>query len=151
MPWTNRGAYLVLGAYFRGETAPTSFYAPLFTSAVAPTVDTNTVGDLTQIAVGNGYSNGGQSVARSAVGFDVWTEDDTNDRALVQAADITYTASGGNLPASGGGARYIGISDDNATVANRQLVGTFDLVSDRTVSDGQPLTIQNAEFRLSPQ
>ncbi len=147
--FTNKGKYLILGTYFRAEAAPAVFYAPLFTDATAPTVDTNVVGDLTQIATGNGYASGGPSVARSAVGFDVWTEDDTNDRALVQAADIVYTASGGPLPASGGGARYMGISDDNATVADRQLAGAFDLVSARQVSDGQSLTIQDAEFRLS--
>jgi hypothetical protein len=147
--FTNKGKYLLLGAYLRGETVPSNFYAPLFTDGTAPTVDTNVVGDLTQIATGNGYADGGPSVARSAVGFDVWTEDDTNDRALVQAADIVYTASGGTLPSSGSGARYMGVSDDNATVANRQLVGVFDLASDRQVSDGQSLTVQDAEFRLS--
>lgn len=147
--FTNKGKYLIMGTYFRNETAPSVFYAPLFIDDVAPTVDTNVVGDLSQIATGNGYADGGPSVARSAVGFDVWTEDDTNDRALVQAADIVYTASGGTLPASGEGARYMGVSDDNATVANRQLLGVFDLVSQRQVSDGQALTIQDAEFRLS--
>lgn len=151
MPWTNRGVYLLLGTYFRGATAPSNFYAALFTSAAAPTVDSNTFGDLTEIAAGNGYTAGGQSLARSAVGFDVLTEDDTNDRALVQAADIAWTASGGNLPASGNGARYMAIGDDNATAGSRQILGAFDLVSDRTVSTGQSLTIQNAEFRLSPQ
>lgn len=147
--FTNKGKYLILGTYFRAETAAATFYAPLFTVATPPTVDTNVVGDLTQIATGNGYADGGPAVARSAVGFDVWTEDDTNDRALVQAADVVYTASGGPIPASGGGARWMGISDDNATVASRLLIGAFDLVSDRQVSDGQALTIQDAEFRLS--
>lgn len=148
--FTNRGKYLLLGIFFRRETHPvtTEFKAPLFTSTTAPTVDTNVVGDLTEISLGNGYVTGGPGVPDTSVGFDVWTEDDTNDRALIQAADIAYTASGGTLPSSGY-ARYMGVSDDNATVANRQLVGVFDLVSDRQVSDGQSLTIQDAEFRLS--
>jgi hypothetical protein len=149
MPWTNRGAYLMLGVFFRGATAPSTFYAPLYTSAIAPDQDRNTNADMTQIATGNGYSDGGASVARSAAGFDVYTEDDTNNRALVQCADIVYTASGGNLPSSGNGARYIGLTDDNATVANRQIIGLLDLVSDRTVSSGQSLTIQDAEFRIT--
>jgi len=150
MPWTNRGAYLMMGVYFRGATGPTNFYAPLYTSAIAPDPDRNTNADMTQIATGNGYSDGGPSVARSAVGFDVYTEDDSNNRALVQMADVVYTASGGPLPSSGNGARYMGLSDDNATVANRQILGIFDLVSDRSVSSGQSLTIQDAEFRVSP-
>ena len=148
--FTNRGKYLILGHFFRGETHPvtTEFKAPLFTSATAPDVDTDTVGDLTQCATGNGYVDGGPAVAKSSSGFDVWTEDDTNDRALVQLADVVYTASGGTLPSSGS-ARYMGVSDDNATVASRQLMGVFDLASDRQVSDTQSLTIQDAEFRLS--
>lgn len=149
MPWTNRGAYLILGTYFRGATAPTAFYAALYTSAIAPDQDRNTNADMTEIAAGNGYTSGGASVARSAAGFDVYTEDDTNNRALVQCADIVWTASGGSLPATGGGARYLGLTDDNATVSARQIVGIFDLVSDRSVSSGQSLTIQDAEFRLT--
>ncbi len=150
MTWTNRGAYLTGGITFRAETAPATWYAPFFTSATAPTVDHNVNSDLTQIATGNGYTDGGPAVARSAVGFDVLVEDDTNDRAHLQLADVVLTASGGAIPSSGNGARYMGLSDDNATVANRQLVMVFDLVSDRTVSDGQNLTVQNAELRLTP-
>lgn len=147
--WTNRGAYLMLGTYFRGAAAPTTFYMALHTSAIAPDQDRNLMSDMTEIAAGNGYTSGGVAVARSAVGFDVYTEDDTNNRALVQCADITWTASGGSLPGSGSGARYASLVDDNATVGSRQIIGTFDLVSDRTVSDGQNLTLQDAEFRLN--
>ena len=149
MPWTNRGAYLMVGIYFRNATAPANFNAALCTSATAPTVDHNTLSELTEIAAGNGYTAGGQSVARSASGFDVYTEDDTNDRALVQMVDMVWTASGGPIPASGNGARYMALVDDNATAGSRQITGVFDLTSDRTVSDTQALTIQNAEFRAS--
>jgi hypothetical protein len=149
MPWTNRGKYLVLQGYFRNTGMPTTFYLALATSATAPTPDTNTFGELTEIAAGNNYNSGGAPVARNATDFDVLTEDDTNDRALIQLKDITWTASGGSLPASGGGARYACLLDDNATPASRQVVATFDLVSDRTVSVGQPLTLQNCEMRLT--
>ena len=149
MPWTNRGAYLMLGTYFRGAAAPATFYMVLHTSAIAPDQDRNTVSDMTEIAAGNGYTSGGAAVARSAVGFDVYTEDDTNNRALVQCADVVWTASGGSLPASGGGARYARLVDDNATVGSRQIIGTLDLVSDRTVSVGQTLTLQDCEFRIN--
>lgn len=147
--WTNRGAFLMLGTYFRGAAAPANFFAVLYTSAIAPDQDRNTNADMTMIAAGNGYTAGGVSVARSSVGFDVLTEDDTNNRAFVQAADIAWTASGGPLPASGNGARYVGLTDDNATVANRQIIGILDLVSDRSVSDTQALTLQDCEFRLT--
>jgi hypothetical protein len=41
------------------------------------------------------------------------------------------------------------LTDDNATVANREVFVCWDLASDRSVSDGQTLTIQNAELRLN--
>ena len=149
--WTNRGRYLAVGKLFRDESdgVTTEFKAPLFTSATTPDVDDNIVSDLTQIATGNGYVDGGPGVPDTSVGFDVWTEDDTNDRGFVQAADIAYAASGGSIPASGGGARWMALTDDNATVNSRQIFVWFDLVSDRTVSDGQTLTIQDAEIRIN--
>ena len=47
--WTNRGKYSVLDWAFRGATIPTNFYVGLVTSAVAPTADINTFGELTEI------------------------------------------------------------------------------------------------------
>jgi hypothetical protein len=147
--WTNRGKYKTLGVRYRGETNPTNFYLLLATSATAPDVDTNVVSDLTQIAAGNGYTSGGFSLTPGATDYDVWTEDDTNDRALVQMKDIVWTASGGSIPDSGDGARWAVHTDDNATPASREIDQYFDLVSDRAVSDGQTLTLQDCEIRLT--
>lgn len=147
--WTNRGKYRALGIVFRGVTPPTSFYFALCTSATAPTADTNLLSDLTEIAAGNGYTAGGQAVARDATDFDVYTEDDSNDVAYIQIKDLTWTASGGNLPASGNGARWGVMVDDNVTVANREVWARFDLGADRVVTSGQNLTLQSAELRLS--
>lgn len=145
---TNRGKYLFLQGYFRG-TLPTNIYVALCTSTTAPTVDHNTLSELTQIAVGNGYTDGGFQLARNSTDFDVLTEDDTGDLALIQAKDVTWTASGGPIPASGNGARWAVFTTDEATVANRQILAWFDLVSDRTVSDGQPLTLQNCQINAT--
>lgn len=147
--WTNRGKYLTLGWIWRAQAEPTNFYMALLTSATAPTADTNTMSDHTQIATGNGYTDGGYQLTPGGTDYDVWTEDDTNDRALIQCKDIVWTASGGPIPSSGNGARYAVHTDDNATVANRQIVHYFDLASDRSVSSGQTLTLQNCEFRLT--
>jgi len=118
-------------------------------SAAAPTADINTKSELTEIATGNGYTAGGISLNRDATDFDVLTEDDTNDRALIQIKDLVWTASGGNLPASGNGARYAILTDDNVTLGSREVWTYFDLVSDRTVSTGQTLTLTNCELRLN--
>lgn len=148
--WTNRGKKVILDYYLRRQgTLPTNFYVALFTSATAPTADTNLVSDLTQIATGNGYSSGGVQLAPNITDFDVMTEDDSADKGIVQAKDVVITASGGNMPASGNGARYAGLTDDNGTVANRVIYFFWDLVSDRIVSVGQALTLQNLEMQLT--
>lgn len=147
--WTNRGKYKLLGWIWRAQTVPTNFYLALWTSAAAPGADSNTMADGTQIAAGNGYTDGGYQLTPGATDYDVWTEDDTNDRALVQIKDVVWTASGGSLPASGNGARYAVHTDDNVTVASREVYHYFDLVSDRSVSVGQTLTLQDCEFRIS--
>ena len=148
--WTNRGKFAILGVYFRGASIQGSGFAIfLATSAVAPTPDHNVKGDMTEIAVNNGYSVGGINVNRDSTDFDVLTEDDTNDWALVQLKDIVWTASGGPIPASGNGARYAVLTDRHATPASREIIAMFDLVSDRTVSDGQTLSLLNCELRLT--
>lgn len=147
--WTNKGKYKVLGWALRGETPPTNLYMALVTSAVAPVADTNTLSQLTEIAAGNGYTSGGIQLARNSTDFDVWTEDDTNDRGFVQLKDLVWTASGGPLPGSGGGARYAVLTDDNVTVGSREVYMYFDLTSDRQVSDGQTLTLQDTEIRIN--
>lgn len=135
--WTNRGKKLVLDAAFRAAAfAGTGFKLMLCTSAQTPTTDTNTVSELTEIANGNGYTTGGVSIAQSAVGFPSLSEDDTNDKAVITLASQTWTASGGDLPASGSGARWLILTDANATVGSRQVIAFWDLLSDRSVTVG---------------
>ncbi|MBZ0293360.1 MAG: hypothetical protein K8L99_12405 [Anaerolineae bacterium] len=141
--FTNRGKYLLMDWGFRGATRPTNFYVALVTSATAPTVDINTLSELTEIANGNGYTTGGYQLNPNSTDFDTLTEDDTDDEAELYIKDVTWTASGGNLPASGNGARYAVLLTDEGTVGNRQVICWWDLSSDRTVSSGQDLTLQN--------
>lgn len=145
---TNRGAYLMADTYFRGASAPTTFYLALLTNDTPPTTDSNTLGDVSEIATGNGYSSGGIAVARSSAGFDGLTQDDTNNLAELIMVAKAYTASGGSLPASGNGARWAALTDDNATVNSRQILAVFDLTSDRSVSDTQALTVDNSELNI---
>ena len=147
--WTNKGKYRALGGVFRGDTIPTNFYVALVTSAIAPDADTNTLSDLTEIAAGNGYTAGGYSLTPGSTDFDVHTEDDANDRGRVQIKDVVWTAAGGAIPASGDGARYAVLLDDNATPADREVLAYWDLAADRSISDGQTLTLQNCEIRVN--
>ena len=147
--WTNRGKYNLLNEYFAGASKPTNLFVALVTSATAPNADTNLFSDLTEIANGNGYTTGGYSLSFNGTDFDVQTEDDVNDRGLVQVKDVVWTASGGPIPSTGNGARYAVLLDDNVTVANRDVLAYWDLTSDRSVSTGQSLTLQNLELRLN--
>lgn len=143
--WTNKGKYKLLGWGFRAETAPTEYKMALVTNAVAPTADTNTLSQLTEIGTGTGYTSGGLAVERSATGFDVWTEDDANDRSYVQIKDLVWTASGAGMSS----VYYSVLTDDNATVGSREVYAYFDLTGPLTVSSGQTLTLQDFELRLT--
>ena len=147
--FTNKGKYKLLGWGLRGVAVETNLYIALVTSAVAPVADTNTFGQLTEITAGNGYTTGGYQLTPGDTDLDVWTEDDANDRGLIQLKDIVWTASGGSIPSAGDGARYAVLIDDNGTVADREVYAFWDLVSDRSVSVGQTLTLQDCELRLN--
>lgn len=149
MPWTNKGKFHVLGVTFRNATEKTNYYVALVTSATAPTADTNTLSQLTEIANGNGYTTGGYSLTPNSTDFDTLTEDDSGDKGLVQIKDVAWTASGGTLPGSGSGARYAVLIDDNVTVGSREVYAWWDLSSDRSVSSGQTLTLQNLELNIT--
>lgn len=144
--WTNKGKWRNLLFVFN-NTIPTNFYLALVTSAVAPGPDINTFGELTEIAAGNGYTTGGFQLTPNATDFDVAAEDDANNRGTIQIKDIVWTASGGSIPASGDGARYAVLLDDNVTIADREVLHFWDLTSNKAVSDGQNLTLEDCELR----
>lgn len=147
--WTNKGKRRMLGWAFNAETLPTNFYVALVTSAVAPTADINTKSELTELPNGNGYTTGGISLSKNTTDFPTLTEDDGTDRGYIRIKSLVWTASGGNLPASGNGARYAVLTDDNVTQGSREVLAYFDLVSDRTISDTQTLTLNTCELRLN--
>lgn len=140
---TDKGATKLFDIAFRGATPPTNFYVALVTSATAPTTATNTLSQLTEIAAGNGYTSGGMSLSRNSTDFDTLTE---ADPAILQIKDLVWTASGGTLPASGDGARYAVLTDDNGTVGSREVYAWWDLTSDRSVSDTQTLTLTDLQL-----
>ena len=149
--WTNRGKLRVLQYAMRNESVPTTFNLALATSATAPTKLTNTFSQLTEIPAGNGYTSGGSAVARTTAGFDVATQSTSVDSGagFVQAADVVYTATtAGSIPSSGTGARWAVLLNDSTNIGARDVLHYFDLVSARTVSAGQSLTIQDAQINI---
>ncbi len=147
MAWTNRGLYVRDEVFFLNAAEPTNFYIALCTNATPPTRTINTLGELTQIATGNGYVTGGYQLARNSTDFDTHTEDDTNHRSIVMIKNVVWTASGGPIPSSGSGARWAVLTDDNATVDSRQVLAYWDLGGDKSVTDGNPLTLADLTLR----
>jgi hypothetical protein len=150
---TNRGKIRLLEWGLRrehnGGALPTNLYIALVTSAAAPDADTNTFSELTEIANGNGYTSGGYQLSPNDTDFDTLTEDDSGDQGRILIKDVVWTASGGTLPASGNGARYAVLLDDNGTIGSREVLYYWDLTSDRQVSSGQTLTLQDLEVKLT--
>jgi hypothetical protein len=121
----------------------------LLTPATAPTAGTDTIAAVTQVADGNGYSTGGYTIARNTTDWDTFTESDTGSRAFAQLKDVVWTASGGAIPGSGSGARYAALGNFTSTLASTEIWYYWDLSSERTVSDGQTITLQDAEVRAN--
>lgn len=145
---TNRGKFLLVKGYFQRVDLVTNHYIYLITDSVAPTVDTNTVAGLVEIADGNGYVTGGYQLNPDAVDFDLVTEDDSLDYAQVRIKDVTWSAVGGDIPISGSVPRYALLTTDEATIADRQVIGWWDLGVISATPSGSDLTLTNLRIRF---
>ena len=158
---TDKGKAWILETTFRkqmnGGATNDTMYIALITAATTPNANHDTWNDLhsAEIATGNGYTAGGTSVTRGTTDFDVISADATaesNNYGHVQIKNIEWTASGGSIPNSGDGARYAVLMDNAGSAADNtanKVIAWWDLGSDRSVSDGQKLSLQDMEIRLS--
>jgi hypothetical protein len=100
------------------------------------------IGDITQIANGNGYTTGGQSLDS-----DTWSETSGGSGVWrYSSADEVFTASGGSIAQF----RYIALYND--TAASDQVVGYLDYGSAVDVTVGNTFTVDvgaNGFFELT--
>lgn len=144
---TNQGMFRIYDAYFRNQNVPTSFFTALITNGIPPTPDTQAFSSVTEIAIGNGYNTaGGSSLSRNSTDFDDLQDNDPNTRGEVRLKNIVFTASGGTLPVSGAGARWMTLLDNNATFSSRDVLVYWDLGADRSVTTGNPITVSLAKL-----
>lgn len=158
---TNKGKAWILETAFRkqmnGGSTSDTMYIALIKDDNVPNSDDTTWNDLngTEIAAGNGYTAGGVSVTRGTTDFDVVISDadaDTNNYGYIQIKNIEWTASGGSIPGSGDGASYAVLMDNagsSADATGNKLIAWWDLGGERSVSDGQKLSLQDMEIRLT--
>ena len=138
--FTNKGKAKLLRNFFHSETPPSNLYVYLVTSATAPTADLNTLSQLTEISeTGKEFS-----LSLNTTDFDTSvsdSEDDTNDKGVMKIKDCTFAGPVTN-------ARYAVLVDDNGTEGSREVYCYWDLGSNRSVSSGQTLTLQDLEMNL---
>lgn len=149
---TNKGLASILKSAFQNQTTtpPAAYYLALVKSTATLSYDTNTWSDISahEIAAGNGYTSGGQSFTANTTDFATLTEDDTNDLGSITLKDVTWAASGGTIPSSGDGARYLVLLDNNGTPASRIVLAWWDLGTDRSAGSGTNLTVAGAKLTL---
>lgn len=96
----------------------------------APSAANTVIGDITQIANGNGYTTGGNTatISSAAQTGGVWK---------LVLADSVYTSSGAGMAAF----RYVVLWND--TSASDSLIGWYDYGSTVTLAVGETFTIDN--------
>lgn len=91
-----------------------------------------------ELATGNGYTQNTKTLASVVV-----TEDDTNDRANMACADVSWTAAGGAIGPAAGAIIFSDTSSDDT------VVGYIDFGTDKTADDGAPFQITSIIVRLT--
>jgi hypothetical protein len=92
-------------------------------------VRTNTIlANITQIGAGNGYATGGNTATFS-------TGAQTTGTYKLVLADVTFTASGGNMNAFQYAVLY------NSTAASGNLIAWFDYGAALTITNGNSFTV----------
>lgn len=100
----------------------------VYLSNATPNAATHAVkADIAEIAAGNGYTAGGQSITNN------WSE--SGGTGSLTGTDVTWTASGGSI----GPFRYVILYND--TAANDPLIGWWDYGSSITLADGETFTV----------
>lgn len=105
----------------------------LVTSAYTPNIDTDTKwSNVTNEVSGTGYSAGGATLASITV-----TQDNTNDRGVVDAADVTWSTATIT-------ARAAVLYKSTGTASTSPLICYIDFGSDQTSSGGNFVIQWNA-------
>lgn len=119
---TNYGKGNILSDYISGKT----FKLMLLTDSHTPDIDAEEfIDDVSANEVsGTGYTAGGETVTTVTV-----TVDDTNDRAYIDADDVTWSTATIT-------ARYAYLYVDTGTPSTSEIVGYYDYTENKSSSAG---------------
>ena len=151
------GYYVVEDTTSTNEIVITAAYtAETFDGGGAETVRkgpgprTATVADLTEIPNGNGYTTGGIQLALNTTDFPTLTITNTaSGNVIMVVKNLTWTASGGSIPANPDRADVVVLTGHHATISARKTLAYAWLKDRRQVSDGQPLNVNTFTLKLS--
>jgi hypothetical protein len=94
----------------------------LLTTGAANIDSTTYISDITGELSGGGY-------ARKTLASKTVTTDDTNDRVIADAADVSWTGLSGTF-------RYIHVAQSTGNDATSRVLSTIDLGSNQTIDNG---------------
>lgn len=130
--WTNKGRHGVLGGTINLLTD--TIKVMLVTTAGLPTADTNFVSQISANELtGSGYVAGFAGAGRKTLASKTVTEDDANDRAYFDAADLTWTVI------NAGTAAYAVLIKEVTNDADSIVIGWIDITD--VVTNGGDLTL----------
>jgi hypothetical protein len=146
--YTNRGKYRLLQSIFRRVSTPTGFYLAMVTGAIPPNADINTLAQLTDLPTANGYTLGGQAVARNATDFDSLANDTNTGFGKIGMKNFNWAASAGTIPGSGAEAEHFVLLDNNATPDNRDVLAWWDIGFKEWAGSGTNIDFNGRFMRL---
>lgn len=103
----------------------------LMLTNVAPVATNSVKADLTEIAPGNGYTAGGNTVTIAS------STQTGGTYSAVPSGNVVFTASGGSI----GPFRYVVLYNDTPTSPADPLISWYDYGSSISLADGETFTI----------
>lgn len=126
---TNKGRTLIVDGTINLLTA--TIKVMLLGTAYTPNKDHNFVSDLGAVELsGTGYTAGFNGSGRKTLSSKTVTKDDTNDLAIFDAADITWTGI------NAGTAAYAAVIKENTSDSDSPVIAIIDLSPDVVTNGG---------------
>lgn len=111
----------------------------LMDSTFTPDQDDNTISDIVAHEIGNvsGYAGGFGNAGRKSLASKTLTENDTNNRVELDAADVTWTA----VAAGDTIGHFVAVVLESVNDAGSDIIGYVQIAAVNTPTNGSDITI----------